>query len=390
MLRLLAGSEAVAAADTRQLYLVTGVVSSNFFNWNAASELLALNAGASAIVHVQHLANGSWSIIADHDRRLIVIDGIVLRMDSAKRPQVVPGTNVKGTAICTLRGARETLCSVGVYTQGRLQGVDLGTRGSAESHLLPRDEPWLVRTDGFWSPVDLPNEGIFLLAKNGKLRFGGNVGAAELPIPFPAGLEPSDNLYDVRLDISNDSTVVIDRYGRPKAPGDAETHTFFIFDKKAASWSNVRFDDSAESVRGFGPWIATEKFVRRRAIGAQSDPKNEPASPGTEFRQKILNPEVREREHVPLDDFFQLVPWYFPGELCLYNIRSRQKYTIQTGQGDSEILLVDDDKVYYRVNDALYMATIGRTAIERAVKIVSDESVQLAHWAFLGPPVSKQ
>jgi hypothetical protein len=51
------------------------------------------------------------------------------------------------------------------------------------------------------------------------------------------------------------------------------------------------------------------------------------------------------------------------GELSLFNIRTDKKYTIDTGQGDSEILLIDGETVYYRVNDSVYKARIGAAAI---------------------------
>src|SRR5205823_12826817 len=103
---------------------------------------------------------------------------------------------------------------------------------------------------------------------------------------------------------------------------------------------------------------------------------------------QIVNPKAKEKERVPLDHLFQTVPFQFTGRLHLYNIRSRQQYSMQTGQGDSEILLVDGNTVYYRVNDSLYRATIGQTAIGAPVKIVTDSSIQLAHWAFFGPAVA--
>jgi hypothetical protein len=89
---------------------------------------------------------------------------------------------------------------------------------------------------------------------------------------------------------------------------------------------------------------------------------------------------------------FQFVPFQFPGELYLYNIQSHRKYTIKTGQGDSEILLVDGDTVYYRVrvNDTLYKARLGATAVDDPVKMATGSDVQLAHWAFLGPPYGEK
>ena len=70
-------------------------------------------------------------------------------------------------------------------------------------------------------------------------------------------------------------------------------------------------------------------------------------------------------------------------------MRSRKTYTIRTDQGDSEVLLVDADTVYYRVNDTLYKAAIRNDAIEDRIKIVTDDNVPLAHWLFFGPHVAQ-
>lgn len=167
-----------------------------------------------------------------------------------------------------------------------------------------------------------------------------------------------------------------------------ESQTFEIYDKKAKTWHSARLD-AWPSVRGFGPWVASAGFSQKRAFNAPMplDLKNEAESPGKEYRKRVLNPGARERDQFTIDDLFQRSPFQFTGSLDLYNIRSRQKYSLQTGQGDSEILLVDGNTVYYRVNDTLYRAAIGQTALGSPVKIVTDPSVQLAHWAFFGPPV---
>jgi len=178
--------------------------------------------------------------------------------------------------------------------------------------------------------------------------------------------------------------VVLDCYRQP-SPG-AEIHDFQIYDRKLGTWQSLNLD-AGPSVRGFGPWIATGSFVRKRDIALaihQADIKHEPESPGAESRKVILNPKARERDQFSLDRLFQEVPWQFTGDLRLYNIRSKQSYRIRTDQGDSEVLLVDGNTVYYRVNDTLYKAIIGQPPELNGTRLLSSPDVQLAHWAFLG------
>src|SRR5205085_4051685 len=104
--------------------------------------------------------------------------------------------------------------------------------------------------------------------------------------------------------------------------------------------------------------------------------------PGSEFRQRTLAAGPH-GDKVSIDNLFQRTPFQFTGELGLYNIRTRQSYRIATGQGDSEVLLVDNNVVYYRVNDAILKATLGSNKVDNTVALVRGANIQLAHWAFL-------
>ena len=78
---------------------------------------------------------------------------------------------------------------------------------------------------------------------------------------------------------------------------------------------------------------------------------------------------------------------YFPGILFLYDIRTGKKYTIETNQGDSEILLVEEGIMYYRVNDRILKAKIGKESIGEPELVVEGEIVPDIHWAFMGPEI---
>jgi hypothetical protein len=52
-----------------------------------------------------------------------------------------------------------------------------------------------------------------------------------------------------------------------------------------------------------------------------------------------------------------------PGTLSIYNVRTDKLYAITTGQGDSQILLVEGDTVYYRANTKLFSARIGPAVV---------------------------
>lgn len=73
----------------------------------------------------------------------------------------------------------------------------------------------------------------------------------------------------------------------------------------------------------------------------------------------------------------------FPGKLHLYDMAHERSYTITTNQGDSEILLVEDGVVYYRVNDAIYKCTISDAVLGPPQLVAKSEILGDAHWAFI-------
>ena len=70
--------------------------------------------------------------------------------------------------------------------------------------------------------------------------------------------------------------------------------------------------------------------------------------------------------------------------MYLDNIHSKEYIEWNTGQGDSEILLVQNRMVYYRINDKIYKASIiGEDKLGKPDLLIQDERVPDIHWAFL-------
>lgn len=123
-------------------------------------------------------------------------------------------------------------------------------------------------------------------------------------------------------------------------------------------------------VRGFGSIAAFNETQPKTAQG--------PASAGaSEWRktETATGPSVEER--------FKQLRYVLPGKLDLYDVSTEKMYNIVTNQGDSEILLVDDSTVYYRVSDRLYSAAIGTDALGPAKLLAQSESIRDVHWAFI-------
>ena len=55
---------------------------------------------------------------------------------------------------------------------------------------------------------------------------------------------------------------------------------------------------------------------------------------------------------------------------------------LTTNQGDSEILLIANGVVYYRVSKRLYSVPISDGGLGRSRLLVEDRLIDDAHWAF--------
>ena len=75
----------------------------------------------------------------------------------------------------------------------------------------------------------------------------------------------------------------------------------------------------------------------------------------------------------------------YPGILHLYDAASDKSYTITTNQADSEVLLVVERALYYRVITAFYSAPITSEGVGAARLLASSEVIRDAHWALIKP-----
>ena len=58
----------------------------------------------------------------------------------------------------------------------------------------------------------------------------------------------------------------------------------------------------------------------------------------------------------------------------------------ETGQGDSEVLWVEDSRILYRCGCALYGASIEGVRLVDRRKLLERDFIADVHWAFYGPP----
>lgn len=371
----------------KRIYLVSGVASSNTFPIGTPFSVISIDEVHHSVVKVLDIG-GVSEVLADRDRKLILFSKFpdqlaVLDMRSPAKPKILP--YIGPTFFCTPTTALVNVACVDLYNSDRrLLGMDLSGAAAGERRNLPLDSFKSARFDGRWSPFDT-GHGTFLSFKNGKLLFHSVGEETDFGISLPLNTEPFANAQEILLDVSNDEMVVLDCYHRPSS-NSAELHELQIYDRRLGTWQSPNLN-AGQSVRGFGPWIATASWVRKRPVGvsvSKEERTKEAKSPGVENRQRILNP-TSANEQMSLDEYYEHDAIQYTGDLGLFNIRSKDRYKIRTGQGDSEILLVDGNLVYYRVNDSLFKVSVGgQQKVVTGTKVVNSPDVQLAHWAFLG------
>ncbi len=73
------------------------------------------------------------------------------------------------------------------------------------------------------------------------------------------------------------------------------------------------------------------------------------------------------------------------GALYVYNVKTGAHFLIETREADSEVLLVDDASIIYRVNDQIKQAPIVGGALGPSTILATGDAVSGVHWAFWGP-----
>ena len=146
-----------------------------------------------------------------------------------------------------------------------------------------------------------------------------------------------------------------------------------VFRKSDNTWHTFPRPD--DDIRGFGRYIATAEVLRTANARNTRSAGMEKWKAGRDG----VRPDLREHlkamnEHMPIS---------YPGRLHLYDVDTEQLFTINTGQGDSEVLLVESGVVYYRAADELYSAPITDRGIGPARLLATDDSIRDAHWAFI-------
>jgi hypothetical protein len=397
-----------AGAEASRLYLISGTPTSGE---SLPARLYSVDAGsAGAVKLVSDIASGLSCILVDYEKQVLVVaspdiepaDFSIINMKTPQTKDVRhtpsdPEKRAVGRVFLLdipERGMGVALALVKVTPPATVEPASsltfIGLNSSEPPVTMPFDNLKYTRFSGFpGGAITMSQCEVSVRGDPLRVLLGKTTGTGT-GIPRPPYLGQRDP-NDSYMLIANDSARTVIRPLQPAEPGVID-----VLNKTTNEWRRVPIPFSVATMRTFGHWLAAIES-RAPATGVQAKGKTitvKPSdlealkeSPGTAKRQsEEITPGYRREPGTTVDDLFQMAQFrgeIFTGELLAHNLDTGAEVRISTGSGDSEILFVNDDAIYYRVDDALYRRQITGSSPGDAVKLAEGPEIVQVHWAFL-------
>jgi hypothetical protein len=149
---------------------------------------------------------------------------------------------------------------------------------------------------------------------------------------------------------------------------------YYVLNKHTNKWKIVKIYGDKTQIRSFGEWLTGSVSI--------SDESGKRKSAGFVYRNNCKSNDYKLNLN-NVDERFNNANVYFPGVLVLYNINTNAEYKILTTQGDSEIILIDNNKIYYRSYDKIYCTKISNGSIGPGKLLIRSNEIPNIHWAFI-------
>jgi hypothetical protein len=384
----------LATSAWGQLYLVTGSQSSK--SPEGSASVLFRVGDAGEIERVEEIVSqdaGTWFIeISSESRKLVAFspsDGgniearfTVVDLDkpgvvkACPMPRNTPGYVAFAEWLADVRGKGLTMLQQsavnGFANRGLVRGMSLDASVPCDESfetIAPADIEGIVVNGQAGVAGLAANEYVdFAMDRDGKImrRFaGGDV--VYLGYQVPEVLRSGLDLPYISVMVNNSDVLVVGIIGK----GAVGATKLIALRKSDRTWHLVPSLQGDRPVpRSVGHYLA----IPERHLKSAAFPES---AGGVEWRKARgeMGPSIAEQ--------FRDSDLVYPGKLHLYDLDSEKVYTIDTKQGDSEVLLVEDGKVYYRASDRLYSAPITNSGIGTARLLATDDAIRDTHWAFI-------
>lgn len=180
------------------------------------------------------------------------------------------------------------------------------------------------------------------------------------------------------LMLNTDSVMVISFYGDgDRDNGRMRVRTFYVYNKVNMQWSPVQIKSNRIIIEYHQGYICGHQNVDTYDWGAFNIKREYWTKPQTKYGPSYVATKDYD------SDWYENRAPYSNGDLFLYHVNTKNKIEWNTGHGDSEILLVKDEVVYYRVYDKIYCAKIiDHKSLDTPELIIQNTLVGDVHWAF--------
>jgi hypothetical protein len=371
----------ISVLNADNLYLIQGTPTNTFVHFYPTN-LLKYDSDTKQIELINEITTdkeGSEFIRLYYDEKIIVIskipkdkgttEEIVIDMNNTENSKLlkyVYGSNYTNLYSYLLRipdkGLYQTIYLSDLPNETLLLGINVIT---LETEYFPMSFIKNVILSGR-SPISLPGSDTkgFMINDDLNLRTGGT---DKNSIKDPIGIKlPEIAVKRVSNHISaqivNEKIVVLVDSGKKPKNNQIGNKSLLVLNKTKDEWGKVSISGSQSGVTNFGNyWLGG--YV-------QEDNKEQ------FFKNKI---------HINSKAYWRLVGQdiYAPGILFMYNTETKLYFEIITNDADSEILLIEDNDVYYRIYDEIYKAEIVDDKVAEGKLLVKNDIVSDIHWAFI-------
>lgn len=216
---------------------------------------------------------------------------------------------------------------------------------------------------------------------------------------------PSDSLlrnwgtyrYFYTVSVNNNDVAAIIINNSIPEENKNNTIEYLMLCKQTKEWHTIKFEGGGSSLVGYGKWLAgtTVDYNHGTYYLEKGKPVNynfKRITPGVQNRRPLYSISEQDFSYEESESFDQRnnkFGDYYPGVLFLYNVETRSyiqwdALEKEFYQGDSEILLVQDEVVYYRVNDKIYSSPIvNGKKLGKQTLLIQHDIVRDIHWAFI-------
>lgn len=153
------------------------------------------------------------------------------------------------------------------------------------------------------------------------------------------------------------------------------TSTYLINNKKDSSWFKIEFKTNCPAFRVFGKYLAGCPIEHYKYH--PNKPDDFWYSPGKSLRKNGNTEYGQSFDFKAMGDLC-----FYPGQLFVYDTDLRKLLSWDTSQGDSEILLIDDGEIVYRVYNKLFSRKIEDGKLSTEKFLIQDDIIKDVHWAF--------